>query len=180
MKSYPYHPLYHIPSPKIKKRVFCGKKDIEGPEASEEHLRSFLEFLAMEFSSGFSVIGSSLGSSVTVFSFLSLVIGFSLGSSVIGCSLGSPVIESSLGFSVIGSLRSSATDSFSGSSVIARFLSWALSPLFPVYRYFFIKKMCHYHFKISLKLIAKNMKKYLYDRNTKYFIENMCHQFSDL
>ena len=30
------------------------------------------------------------------------------------------------------------------------------------------------------KLIAKNMKKYLHDRNAQYYIANKCHQFSNL
>ena len=67
------------------------------------------------------------------------------------------------------------------------FLLWA-NLLFYV---IFSKK--HSHSTISLrcfdkfpkkkkkkKLIAKNMRKYLHDRNAKYYIANICHQFSDL
>ena len=32
----------------------------------------------------------------------------------------------------------------------------------------------------SAKLIAKKMKKYLHDRDIKYYVENICHQFPEL
>lgn len=61
-----------------------------------------------------------------------------------------------------------------------RCLSLIHNPLFQVCRYFFIKKMSCYVLIYLTKMIAKNIKKYWYDRNTKQYIENICRQFSDL
>ena len=82
-----------------------------------------------------------------------------------------------------------------------RCFSWVIIALFPPYRYFLSncdtiffnqKQMFCFTFTIfskaiswtclvtSAKLVAKNwMKKYLHGKDTKYYIENICHQFPD-
>ena len=122
---------------------------------------------------GFSVIRFSLGFSV---------VGFYLDFSVVGSYLGSLMVVSSL------------IDSPLGSSVIlfwcATFLSKRATTLFYwklmfCFRLYFKKWRSHLTISWTClnyfdKTDSKNMKKYLHDRNTKYYIENTCHQFSDL
>ena len=76
MKVYSHHPLYHIPLPKRKKRVFCDAKVTQGPQAPESPFRVLVRFhsdgiLLMVLSDKIlfesSVIDSSLGSSVLFF-----------------------------------------------------------------------------------------------------------------
>ena len=64
-----------------------------------------------------------------------------------------------------------------------RFLTWVISVFFQHTAVLLSKRGTTFLLKIDIlwitftKLITKNMNKYFHDRDTKYYIENICNQF---
>ena len=100
--------------------------------------------------------------------FESSVIGSSSRSSVIDFSFGSPVVF----------FRHVAI--FYQNVLLLFFIKNRCSVLYYLFKRKFTLKISLTRFNTSTKLIVKSMKENLHGRDTKYYIENVCHQFPGL
>ena len=144
MKIYPHHPLCHIPSRKSQKECFAVQKSLRVLKL----LRVLIDRACFRFFS-YRVLLRVLSDRVL---FESSVIGFSSGSSIIDSSLGKSVFF----------FRN-----------VANFYQ---NMLLLFFIYIFSKRSSHLTISLTCfndinKTDSKKIKKYLHDRDIKYYIE---------